>query len=166
MKGTAMDMQEVVEKFERVDDLFGDISSNLVYICEELPSLEIPKETEEHIVGFCCTFLERLVEEDKSIQRILSGVKGNVDRVPHVPCRAPTGAPAAMESTTRELGQNVQSMHTLITEYRSLAEHQPGFRLLSTLLNESGANIVKAYDGIREVLESVLSSWASEDLHD
>jgi len=101
-----MTMTEAVEKLERVDDLFGEISTNLVHVCEELPSLELPKSTEERIVGFCCTFLERLVEEDRSIQRILNSVKGNVDRVPHTPCRAPDGAAQAIQKTVDGLSKS------------------------------------------------------------
>ncbi len=157
-----MTMTEAVERLERVDDLFGDISTNLVYICEELPSLDIPKETESHIVGFCCTFLERLVEEDKSIQHILSSVKGNIDRIPSTHCCAPEGAAPAIEQTTSELWKNVQSMDALIREYRGQAGSRPSSPLLSTLLNESGANILKAFEGIRAELGSLLEEWKKD----
>jgi hypothetical protein len=161
-----MNMQEAVEKLERVDDLFGEISSNLVYICEELPSLTLPKETEDRIVGFCCAFLERLVEEDKSMQRILKGVRGNVDRVPRTHCSRPDGAAAAVETTTKGIWQNVQSMHGLIAEYQSLSGEQPRLKLLSALLNESGASILKAFGAIREELGALMNGWRDESLHD
>src|SRR5512135_2209733 len=157
-----MTMTEAVERLERVDDLFGDISTNLVYICEELPSLNISKETESRIVGFCCTFLERLVEEDKSIQRILSSVKGNIDRIPSTHCCAPEGAAPAIEQTTSELRKNVQSMDALISQYRGQAGGPPSSPLLGALLNESGANILKAFEGIDAELGTLLEGWKQD----
>jgi len=161
-----MNMQEAVDKLDHVDDLFGEISSSLVYICEELPSLELTKPTEDHIVGFCCTFLERLVEEDKSIQRIRAGIVGNVDRLPHTRCCPPEGARATIEKTAQELRQHVQSMDSLVDEYRRLATERSGLKLLCSLLGNSGVNVRKAFEGIRGAFDSILEEWSEEKLRE
>ncbi len=154
-----MTMTDAVEKLEHVDDLFGEISTHLVHICEEMPSLKVPKDVEEKIVGFCCTFLERLVKEDKSVQRILSSVRGNVDRVPSTHCSAPEGARQAIERTTSELQENQRSMDTLVCDFRTTAADKPYFPLLNALLSESETGILEAIKGIRAELGSLAEGW-------
>ena len=154
-----MTMTEAVEKLERVDDLFGEISSNLVHVCEELPSLGLSKANEERIVRFCCSFLEHLVEEDRSIQRILNSVKGSVDRVPHTPCKAPDGAAPALEHTAAALRKNIQSMDDLIKEFCGAGNQKSVSPALGDLLRQSGDDIRKTFEAIRAEFGSLTDGW-------
>jgi len=133
-------------------ELFGDISSNLVYITEELPSLQLPKDTEESIVSFCCTFLESLVEGDKQVHRLMTGLQS-------VQLRAPENAALILEALRLDLWKNVQSLHTLVADFRSRSKDHQEFTLLGVLLNESGANILKDFVKIQDALEGLVREW-------
>jgi hypothetical protein len=136
--------------------LFGDISSSLVYITEELPSLQLPKVTEESVINFCCSFLECLVEGDKHVQHLVMALQS-------APSSAPERAVETLEAVRANLWKNVQSMHKLVTELRARSEESRGLTSLGVLLNESGANILKDFVTLQGTLDGVVRDWKQPD---
>lgn len=151
-----MNTQSATPLFSEALTLFGDISNNLVYITEELPSLRLTPETSDRIVSFATDFLECLVEVDKKIQRLLTVVDSS-------PSRTPENAGQILEAVRSDLWKNIQTMHTLVTDFRSRAKQRDEFTLLSVLLNESGANILRDFVRIQDILEGIIRDWKQLD---
>jgi hypothetical protein len=147
-----MNTTTATDDFQKALSLFGGISNNLVYITEELPSLALPKETEERIVSFSTTFLECLVESDKNIRQLMTVLSS-------VPSRVPENAGHVVETIRGKLSNNVQAMHALVMDLRSYSPERHDLTHLSVLLNESGANILRDFVGIQEILGSILKEW-------
>jgi len=152
-----MNTPTATDDFQKSLALFGSISNNLVYITEELPSLALPKETEQRVVSFSTTFLECLVEADKNIRQLMTVLSS-------VPPRVPEHAAHIVETIRGELSNNVQAMHALVMDLRSHPTGRHDLTPLSVLLNESGANILRDFVGIQEILGSILNEWKQQDV--
>jgi hypothetical protein len=138
-------------------ELFGDISSNLVYITEELPSLRLPKDAADGIVNFCCGFLECLVEGDTQIQNLVAMLHP-------APSLVPENAVQTLETIRADLWKNVQSMHKLVTELRARLKEAEGFTSLGVLLNESGANILNDFVSIQGTFDGIVRDLKQQDV--
>lgn len=151
-----MTTKDALETLERIDDLFGAISNSLVYVCEELPSLGVTREMERKIVDQCCASLERLVEADKSLQRLARSLKGNVDRVPDSSVQLPDSAGRTIAAAAKEVSTTVQQMHDLGTDVRSLAQRDTTLSQLQVLLNQSSEALKKSLDVMRKECDALL----------
>lgn len=148
-----MNGQRAGETLASVIDSLEAIASNLQYIGAEVPSLAIPDEIARRVTGVCQAFLGSLAEDDASTRRLLLALRSNPDALP-------PGAVEALETTVSTLWKHLQAMHELITG--CLAEGAPGMNLLCGLLQESGANMLNAFIGIRKELEELLQEWADQ----
>jgi hypothetical protein len=147
-QGAPMTTPSIAGALTETLELFGDISSNLVYITEELPSLQLPRDTEDRIVNFCCGFLECLVDGDKQIQNIMTALHP-------APTFVPENAVQILEAIRADIWTNVQALHNLVTEVRVRSKETEGFSSLEVLLNESGANILKDFMSIQGTFDGI-----------
>ncbi len=140
---TATTLQETLRHF-------GSISNSLVYVTEELPSLSPGSDIQERIVAFACSFLEFLASYDTRLRNFLASLGPD-------PAQGPPGGEQMLEEFRRHLWEQIEGMHRLITDVRAQVAGQPCGPQLETLLNESGATILKAFLAIRELLDPLLS---------
>jgi hypothetical protein len=143
-----MNPSAMINALEETLHHFGSISNNLVYVTEELPSLTLSKGLEERIVMFSCDFLEFLASYDSRLRNLLASLGPN-------PAHGPIQREGfqLLEDFRRQLWVHVEGMHVLITDVRSQAAGLPCGPAVETLLNESGANILKAFLAIRELID-------------
>lgn len=151
-----MTTKDAIDTLDRIDDLFGELSNNLIYVCEESPSLGVTREVEQKIVDHCCASLERLVEADKNLQRIACSLKGNVDRIPQSSLHLPESTCRTIATAAKEIGVTVQSMQGLDAEYRSLARQESTLTQLSVILKDSGETLEKLFDRMRKEIDALL----------
>ncbi len=130
---------------------FGAISNTLVYVTEELPSLNLSKNLEDHIVAFSCDFLEFLAAQDTRLRNLLTSLQSAPSHG-----TSPAEGTGILEEVRQQLWEHIEQMHLLIMTVRSRAAEQPSVTLLEVLLNESGATILKAFLAIREILDPLL----------
>jgi hypothetical protein len=143
-----MNPSAMVNALEETLRHFGSISNNLVYVTEELPSLGLSKSIEERIVMFSCDFLEFLASYDTRLRNLLVSLGPN-------PAQGPIRGEGAqlVEDCRQQLWVHVEGMHMLVNDVRSQVATLPCGPAVETLLNESGANILKAFLAIRELID-------------
>ena len=158
-----MTTQEALDTLERIDDLFGEISNSLVYVCEELPSLGVSREIEHGIVTHCCVLLEKLVDIDKNFRQISRSLRGNVDHVLRGESHLPESIRTIVASAAKEVSTAVQSMHGLSSEFQSRAAHDASLHQLNVVLKDSGETLRTSLDRLREEFSALLTGTAHSD---
>jgi len=115
-----------------------EIGSNLAFIRQELPGLDMPEDQRRGFLEHCDTFaddIHRLQARIEQLQR---------ESAPD------SGASEAMRGDIR--GQ-VTKLHGWVMAARSLAAAEPGCVTVKVLLEESGANMLRAYLGVWDGLD-------------
>jgi len=115
-----------------------EISSNLAYIRQELPDLEMPEDQRRAFLEIC-----------RTLSKDVDGLQARIGRLEGVSPPSP-GAIDAMEADIRD---QVTRLDEWVKAARSLAAAEPGCVVVKILLEESGANMLRAYVGIWDSLE-------------
>ena len=115
-----------------------EVGSNLAFIRQELPGLDMPEDQRRGFLEHCDTFAD-------DIHRL----QARIEQLQHE--SAPdSGASEAMRGDIR--GQ-VTKLDGWVMAARSLAAAEPRCVTVKVLLEESGANMLRAYLGMWDGLE-------------
>ncbi len=115
-----------------------EIASNLAYIRKELPELEMPEEQRRSFPETC-----------GALSQDADGLRSATERLR--PDSRP--GPGAIEAMQAEIRGQVRRLDEWVTAARALAAAEPGCVALKVLLEESGANMLRAYMGLWEHVE-------------
>lgn len=115
-----------------------EVGSNLAFIRQELPGLEMPEDERRRLLETCTSFAEE-------VQRL---------RVETVQLQgASQQGPSAIEAVRERIRGQVSKLDDWVKAARSLAAAEPGCTVVKVLIEESGANMLRAYMGMWDCLE-------------
>jgi len=139
----AMSPDILGESFSSLFGRLGVISSNIAYMRNELPELEIDAELRGKLLAFCDHFRDGVNDLASEICTLQEKLSARPQEEP------PAATIKAME---RMIRAQVTALHETITVVQGLTHPEADYRGLRVLMNESGANILRAFVDIAEHL--------------
>lgn len=115
-----------------------EIGSNLAYVRKELPGLEVPAAQREEFLRIC-----------GALSREVDGLQARTERL------AGGSLPGDMDAIQADIRSQATRLDEWVMAARTLAAAEPKCLGVEILLEESGANMLLAYLGMRKHLEAL-----------
>ena len=132
-----------MDELRTVEAALVEIASNSAYIRGELPGLHVAPDVEARVLATC----EELLRAAGDVRRSMGAVR---DRIVYR-----TGLEPDLDRITARIGEATAALHGTVTMLDERSNADATLALASILLNESGANVLRAAAAIEGAIAAI-----------
>ncbi len=153
-----MSNESVQSYTDLIEELYAavtDISENVSFINNELPSLNIPDFEELNISQACEEFNSAIYDVRKEIRNLEDKLGMHPDQQPFDPNIKNPDPRVTMECISNWLWNEIEIIQGLVKQLEELSKARRDFGVLYALVSESAAYILGSYIKLKDTLDLI-----------